>query len=189
VVGACVRDSMHQAIQAHISTIPWLDEMKEAAEAFEERLTGGEALFKGEGVTEHLCSFFVPLYQDQVFIGHHIKADMWIPPGGHIEPGEHPVEAVWREFKEELGYELVKEPVALFGLSITEIGHPERGCLEHWDMWHAVLMEEKVPFKADPGEFYEARWMPLNEAFEVIRVRDVYNKTLKLVDNYLGIKL
>lgn len=37
----------------------------------------------------------------------HINAGLWLPPGGHVEPGEHPVEAARREAREELGIERV----------------------------------------------------------------------------------
>ncbi len=35
----------------------------------------------------------------------HKKLGMWLPPGGHIEPGETPDEAVLREVLEETGLE------------------------------------------------------------------------------------
>ncbi|MBT6690894.1 NUDIX hydrolase [Candidatus Parcubacteria bacterium] len=37
---------------------------------------------------------------------HHIKYDKWMPPGGHIEPMENPVEAAVREVKEESGVDI-----------------------------------------------------------------------------------
>jgi 8-oxo-dGTP diphosphatase len=33
----------------------------------------------------------------------HINAGLWLPPGGHVESGEHPVETAGREAREELG--------------------------------------------------------------------------------------
>ena len=33
----------------------------------------------------------------------HNKLDMWLPPGGHIEPGEDPEQAIIREVLEETG--------------------------------------------------------------------------------------
>lgn len=35
----------------------------------------------------------------------HRKNRMWLPPGGHIEPGEDPAQAVLREVREEVGLE------------------------------------------------------------------------------------
>ncbi len=36
----------------------------------------------------------------------HQKYSMWLAPGGHIDPGENPFEAVLREVKEETGLEI-----------------------------------------------------------------------------------
>ena len=38
-----------------------------------------------------------------VFLHRHPKIKLWLPPGGHIEVNEDPVEAVIREIKEETG--------------------------------------------------------------------------------------
>jgi hypothetical protein len=53
---------------------------------------------KREGNLLHYCSFFLPYDQQtgKIYLGHHIKADDWIPPGGHIEPGETPSDAAIR---------------------------------------------------------------------------------------------
>ena len=36
----------------------------------------------------------------------HSKNKMWLPPGGHIEPNEDPIEAVHREVVEETGFKV-----------------------------------------------------------------------------------
>lgn len=38
---------------------------------------------------------------DKTLLLWHRKGRMWLPPGGHILPGEHPVAAVLREIQEE----------------------------------------------------------------------------------------
>jgi 8-oxo-dGTP pyrophosphatase MutT (NUDIX family) len=42
----------------------------------------------------------------------HGKLGMWLPPGGHCEPNEHPVEAAEREALEESGVEVTVVPPA-----------------------------------------------------------------------------
>lgn len=48
---------------------------------------------------------------NKVLLLYHAKHQKWLPPGGHIEPNETPVEAVKREVLEEtgLGIEIIKQ--------------------------------------------------------------------------------
>ncbi|WP_425276650.1 NUDIX domain-containing protein [Streptomyces diastatochromogenes] len=41
----------------------------------------------------------------------HRKAGLWLPAGGHVEPGVNPWAAVVRECHEELGIEAVASPI------------------------------------------------------------------------------
>ena len=36
----------------------------------------------------------------------HVSAHLWLPPGGHVEPDEHPADTAGRELQEELGVDL-----------------------------------------------------------------------------------
>ncbi len=40
---------------------------------------------------------------DRTLLHWHRKEQMWLPPGGHVEPDEDPVQAVLREVREETG--------------------------------------------------------------------------------------
>ena len=40
----------------------------------------------------------------QVLLSHWAQGNLWTLPGGGIDPGEHPVDAVVREVREETGY-------------------------------------------------------------------------------------
>lgn len=124
----------------------------------------------------HFCCFFVPVdvKNKKIFLGHHIKADMWIPPGGHIESGETPEETVRREFFEELSYRLNDEKVELFNLSVTHIGKSKRKCRTHYDLWYKVDVKN-VSFVFDTKEFYKARWMDIKKAKSLITVDYVYS--------------
>lgn len=42
----------------------------------------------------------------KVLLGYHRKLGVWLPPGGHIEPDETPIEAVIRETREEAGLDI-----------------------------------------------------------------------------------
>ena len=43
---------------------------------------------------------------DATLLHWHHRVQAWLPPGGHIEPDEDPVQAVLREVKEETGFDV-----------------------------------------------------------------------------------
>jgi deoxyribonuclease-4 len=125
------------------------------------------ALYRDGGSPEHhLCAFFVPIVPEQrlVFVGHHIKADDWIPPGGHMEPGETPLQTIRREVVEELSYELKDERIELFDVAIKDVSQPNRVCKTHNDLWYLIHMKKPVPFKLQASEFHDGAWLSYEEA-------------------------
>jgi 8-oxo-dGTP pyrophosphatase MutT (NUDIX family) len=96
-----------------------------------------------------------------VLLVDHMKANLWLPAGGHVEPGEHPVETVRREVAEELGVSAVfprqlgERP---FFLTATEtVGTPEQ---RHTDvsMWFVLNGSRDQVFTLDLSEFRGIRW-------------------------------
>lgn len=132
---------------------------------FFKKLSSTDKLTKELNIDEHICAFFVPVNKKSrsIYLAHHIKADDWIPPGGHIKFGEHPVETVIREFKEELSYKIFQNQVELFNLSIKDISdNPRSPCKIHYDFWYFVEVP-KINFNYLKKEFYNAYWHQLNE--------------------------
>lgn len=58
---------------------------------------------------KHLVSYFVVIDPEHksLLLGDHIKAQLWLPSGGHVELNEHPATTVIRESREELGKEAI----------------------------------------------------------------------------------
>jgi 8-oxo-dGTP diphosphatase len=78
----------------------------------------------------HLVSYFLLVDRPtgSVLLCDHRSSGLWLPTGGHVEAGEHPLGTVRREAVEELG--VTAQPDAVFGdrpffLTMTEtVGPP-----------------------------------------------------------------
>lgn len=140
-------------------------------------------LTKEENPYDHFCSFFLPfdIKTKYVFIGHHIKADDWIPPGGHIAKNENPCDTVVREFYEELDYKLKNEKIKLFDISVIPVRKTKRRCKIHYDLWYLVFMD-KVNFSFDKKEFYDAQWIKIENAPKMIKRYTYKNIVKKLIE-------
>lgn len=141
----------------------------EAVRAFRHLRSDYEFHTKGEGNPHHYCVFFLPYHQasGRIYLGHHRKANDWIPPGGHLEPGETPTAAATREMKEELDYDLAPGQLIPFDLSVKPIGRAESGCLTHHDVWYLVD-SPLTEFRYLPSEYYDARWFTVADGVREI---------------------
>ena len=71
-------------------------------------------------VREFTVAVFV-VHRGRVLLLFHPKLGMWLPPGGHIEPGELPDEAAVREVLEETGVR-----VCLVGEQALDVEYPRQ---------------------------------------------------------------
>lgn len=64
------------------------------------------------GLTRDVAVSVLVVWRSQVLLHRHRKLGIWLPPGGHVEPGELPDDAATREVMEEAGLavELVGPP-------------------------------------------------------------------------------
>lgn len=96
-----------------------------------------------------------------VLLCDHRLSGLWLPAGGHVEPGEHPLDTVRREAAEELG--IAAQPDLAFQsrpffLTMTETtGLP---ATRHVDvsLWFALTGRVGQPLHPDPREFAQIRW-------------------------------
>jgi 8-oxo-dGTP pyrophosphatase MutT (NUDIX family) len=108
----------------------------------------------------HLVSYAVLAdpRSGSVFLVDHRLSGLWLPTGGHVEPGEAPAVTAEREAREELGIEADfsiagRRPVFV---TVTRTRTPD----SHTDvsLWYLLAGYPGMPLVLDPREFAGGRW-------------------------------
>lgn len=104
---------------------------------------------------------------------HHVKSGLWLPPGGHIEPGEAPAEAAVREVHEETGVDaeiisgsLFNHPavithIAPFAIIEATAADPVNGPHQHIDFLYVCRAARGGGLRLQESEVTAARWVAL----------------------------
>src|SRR5688572_23616850 len=111
---------------------------------------------------QHLVSYFPVVDGENILLVDHKNAQLWLPPGGHVEPGEHPRDTVAREVREELGFAPAHEIAApLMVTWATTVGLT----LGHTDvsLWYVVKATRAQIMAFDMQEFHGIRWFTFSE--------------------------
>lgn len=112
---------------------------------------------------KHLVSYFVLVDHDHVLLVDHRNAQLWLPSGGHVEPGEHPRATVARELKEELGLELEGATEAPLMLTVSETVGITAGHIDV-SLWYVVAADRHASLDFDAEEFHRVQWFRIGEA-------------------------
>lgn len=118
---------------------------------------------------KHLVSYFVLVdtKHTSLLLCDHIKAQLWLPSGGHVEPGEHPVTTVERESIEELSIlaRFVKDNKKPFFITVTETRGLTPG---HTDvsLWYLIKGSRFDFVNFDKREFNDVEWFTFDEILE-----------------------
>ncbi|MYS90893.1 MULTISPECIES: NUDIX hydrolase [Streptomyces] len=151
---------------------PWDDVEHAHLETATQWIAGGAPVYRmrePDVPAMHLVSYFVVLDETrgQLLLVAHRKAGLWLPTGGHVEPGEDPWTAVVRECREELGIQAVASPITgehpLF-LTVTQT----RGHRPHTDvsLWYLLSADAHTITSCDQGEFNAIRWLTDEQVLE-----------------------
>ncbi|MFD6675828.1 NUDIX domain-containing protein [Rhodococcus zopfii] len=115
---------------------------------------------------QHLVSYVVVIdpRDSSVFLIDHIGAGVWLPTGGHVEPGEHPLDTAIRETREELGIDADfgltgTAPVFLTVTRTTDIV----GTHVDVSLWYVITAGQETEFTLDSREFRSGRWWTVDE--------------------------
>jgi 8-oxo-dGTP diphosphatase len=118
--------------------------------------------------SKHLVSYFLLVDADDgaFLLGDHRKSGLWLPSGGHVEPGEDPVETVRRECVEELGVEAnfdkrTGEQPLFITVTETRSSPPD----QHTDvsLWFVLAHSRDETLRPDPREYRSVRWWTIDE--------------------------
>ncbi|MCP2318308.1 ADP-ribose pyrophosphatase YjhB, NUDIX family [Nocardia amikacinitolerans] len=121
-----------------------------------------------------------------VFLGRHRLAGLWLPMGGHLDPGEHPFDAARREAGEELGiaadFDVVgSAPLFLTVTTTVGIG----GGHEDVSLWYVIRGDRTREYRLDPREFDGGRWWDIDR-FAVPESDPYFARFLSKLDAVLG---
>ena len=94
----------------------------------------------------------------------HIKSGLWLPSGGHVEPGEHPRTTVIREAYEELqitaSFDTSFKDNPLFVTVTRTVGQEQ-----HTDvsLWYIIAGNQDEQLNYDEGEMNGCKWQKIDE--------------------------
>lgn len=156
-----------EILTAVASIIPFDNAEREHLDFVKDWIASGAEIFrigKPDKPNIHLVSYFIVIdsQTNELLLVDHKKAELWLPPGGHVELNEHPKETVKREAKEELGIDaefLFEDP--LFLTITNTVGNVAR----HTDvsLWYVLRGNRETPLTFDLNEFYQIQWFHQKE--------------------------
>jgi 8-oxo-dGTP diphosphatase len=106
---------------------------------------------------KHLVSYFAVVDGRDILLVDHKTAQLWLPPGGHVEPEEHPRETVTRELREELGFAAEHDILEPLMLTCTTTVGLTSGHIDV-SLWYVITAPRTQHIKYDEREFAGVRW-------------------------------
>lgn len=137
-------------------------------------------------------------HDNQVFIAQRLDhpSNAWQMPQGGIDPGEDPLEAAFRELKEEIGTNNASLLAKSDKLYTYDIPSPLNGKLwkgkyrgqqQQWFLMRFEGTEADINLETHTPEFSAWRWAPVDELVDLVIYfkREVYKEVLAEFRDYL----
>lgn len=157
---------MRQAIRTEVQQIQPLDALEQSH--LDQTLawidSGAELCRTAKPATppQHLVAYFAVVDGDHLLLADHRNAQLWLPTGGHVEPGEHPRDTVVRELHEELGLTLLQPVAAPLMITRTTTVGLTAGHIDV-SLWYVVNASRSQALRFDAEEFNTVRWFRFDE--------------------------
>lgn len=165
--GQAVADDLRASIRRELESIHPVDALEDRhrADALAWVDSGAPLCRTAKPATPpiHLVSYFAVVDGGHLLLVDHRNAQLWLPPGGHVEPGEHPRDTVLREVREELGFEPAHEIAAPLMVTCTTTVGLTAG---HTDvsLWYVIRASRDERLVYDAAEFVDVRWFEFAQA-------------------------
>mgnify|MGYP006269739229 FL=1 len=130
-------------------------------------------------ITRHFTVSAYIIYDNKVLLHRHKKLDILLPPGGHIERDELPVEAILREIKEEAGVEveLCNSNKEYDFLDSTELNRGEHLNLHNINEFHQhmdfVFYAKAKSSQLNPEEDTKMNWYSREDIEKSNNIKDI----------------
>lgn len=100
---------------------------------------------------------------------HKSEGNLWGIPGGKLEKGETPLQAVLREIKEETGYDFSKQPIEDLGAVYIEYNDKDHFV---YHMFRTKLMDDPSAVKINFGEHKGFTWVTPQDGLKLELIKD-----------------
>lgn len=148
---------------------------------------------------KHFTATAYVIKDSKTLLHFHKKLKKWLPPGGHLEENETPVECAKREALEETGLQIeiitqenlwIERPNALsierpyFCLLENIPAYGQKDAHQHIDMIYLAKPIGGIEHK-DMVENGELRWFSLEDLHQLVIEQDIFHDTINAIEHIL----